>query len=255
MINENKAIKCQLTISDIEKHGDVYRVVCESADVLPKIEAGQFAHIKVPNRELRRPICVYDNTDRTITFIIATVGEGTTAFINQGVGAKFDAILPLGNGFPILPDVTNIVIMGGGTGAAALLKIAKDNPWLNCTALLGFPNKEMKEAFHDDFDKACKRVCYCTDDGSLGYKGYPTELLTEVAPDVLYVCGAPAMMRTAQKFCRDRGAVGFATVEQRMGCGVGACLVCSVKVNRNGEEKLLRACADGPVFDIKELVL
>lgn len=250
-----KAEKCDLTLKSIEKFGNVYRVVCESKKKLPHMAAGQFAHIKVPNRELRRPICIYDNTETTVSFIIASVGAGTEAFTAQKPGAEFDALLPLGNGFPILPDVTNIALLGGGTGCAPLLKIAKDNPSLNCTALLGFPNAAAREVYKDDFDKVCDRVCYCTDDGSFGYHGYPTELLTEIAPDVLYVCGAPGMMKTAQKFCADRGTVGFASTEQRMGCGVGACLVCSVRINRDGKEKLLRACADGPVFALEELVL
>ncbi len=251
-----KAVQAELTIKRIERHGDnLYRVECETERDLPHMAAGQFAHIKVPNRDLRRPICIYDSGKTEVSFIIADVGAGTSAFTAQKAGARFDALLPLGNGFPVLPDVTNVALLGGGTGCAPLLKIAKDNPHLNCTALLGFPCAEAKSVYGDDFEKYCKKVCYCTDDGSLGYHGYPTELLTEIAPDVLYVCGAPGMMRTAQKFCKDRGTVGFASTEQRMGCGVGACLVCSVKVMRDGKERLLRACADGPVFPIEELVL
>ncbi|MDE7463607.1 MAG: dihydroorotate dehydrogenase electron transfer subunit [Clostridiales bacterium] len=251
-----KAVKAELRIKNIEKHGqNLYRVECEADSVLPRMAAGQFAHIKVPNKDLRRPICIYDRGEHAVCFIIADVGEGTAAFTAQKAGAEFDALLPLGNGFPVLPDKTNIALLGGGTGCAPLLKIAKDNPSLNCTALLGFPNAAAREVYKDDFDKYCKKVCYCTDDGSLGYHGYPTELLTEIAPEVIYVCGAPGLMRTAQRFCKDRGVIGFASTEQRMGCGVGACLVCSVKVMREGKEKLLRACADGPVFPIEELVL
>ncbi len=251
-----KAVKAELTISSIEKFSDaLFRVECESEVKLPHMSAGQFAHIKVPNKDLRRPICVYDNTENTVTFIIARIGEGTAAFTSQKKGAKFDALLPLGNGFPILPDKTNIALLGGGTGCAPLLKIAKDNPSLNCTALLGFPNAEASKVYGDDFDRYCRKTCYCTDDGSRGYHGFPTELLTEIAPEVLYVCGARGMMKTAKKFCADRGVVGFASTEQRMGCGVGACLVCSVAVVRDGKEKLVRACADGPVFGLDELVL
>ena len=248
--------KYNLTIASIEGYnGNIYRVRCESEKKLPNLSAGNFAQLKVPGKDLRRPICIYDNDENSVTFIIARVGSGTDAFLSQKAGHKFDAVLPLGNGFPILPDKTNIVLLGGGTGCAPLLKIAKDNPSLNCTALLGFPTAKAKEAYRDDFDKVYKNVCYCTDDGTLGYRGFPTELLTEVAPEVLYVCGAPGMVKTAQKFCADRGVLGFASMEQRMGCGVGACLVCVVKTIRNGKESMLRACADGPVFPLEELVL
>ena len=251
-----KAIKAQLRIKNISRYGDkLFRVTAESEKPIPDIVAGQFAHIKVPGKDLRRPICVYDNTEHDITFIIADVGAGSAAFTSQGEGAAFDALLPLGNGFPVLPDRTNIAILGGGTGCAPLYKIAKDNPSLNVTALLGFPNAAAKGVYGDDFDRVCKKVCYCTDDGSLGYHGFPTELLTEIAPEVLYVCGAPGMMRTAREYCKKLGVVAFASMEQRMGCGVGACLVCSVRVMQDGKEKLLRACADGPVFPLEELVL
>lgn len=256
MKNNLKAIKAELTIKSVKEHGNgIFRVECASADKLPVIHAGQFAHLKVPNKDLRRPICVYDSDEHSVSFIIACVGAGTQAFTSLSVGDKFDALLPLGNGFPIFPDRTNIALLGGGTGCAPLLKIAKDNPWLNCTALLGFPNAAAKSAYGDDFDKVCRNVCYCTDDGSLGYHGYPTDLLTEIAPEVLYVCGAPGLMKTARQYCITHGVVGFASTEQRMGCGVGACLVCAVKVERGGKEQMLRACADGPVFDIRELVL
>lgn len=251
-----RSVKAELIIKSNEKFADnLYRIECESLHELPDISAGQFAHIKVPGKDLRRPICVYANTKNSITFIIANVGEGTAAFTSQGKGHKFDAILPLGNGFPILPDKTNIAVLGGGTGCAPLLKIAADNKALNVTALLGFPNASSRGIYKDDFDKVCKRVCYCTDDGSYGYHGYPTDLLTEIAPEVLYVCGAPGMMKTAREYCRKLGVIGFASMEQKMGCGVGACLVCSVRIMQDGREKLLRACADGPVFPLEDIVL
>lgn len=240
---------------DLYNNGSLCRLHCVSEVKLPVMAAGQFAHIKVPGKDLRRPICIYDSGNDFVTFIIARVGEGTSALLDLSVGEKFDAILPLGNGFPVMPDTTNIVLLGGGTGCAPLLKIAKDNPSLNCTALLGFPTAAAKDVYGDDFDKYCRKVCYCTDDGSLGYRGFPTDMFTEVAPEILYVCGALGMVKTAQKFCLDRGVVGFASMEQRMGCGVGACLVCSVKIRRAGKDRLLRACADGPVFPIEEIVL
>lgn len=251
-----KAIKAELTVKNVTRHAaNVYRVECESDAALPHISAGQFAHIKVPNKELRRPICVYRSDEHSITFIVAAVGVGTDGFVKQPTGARFDAILPLGNGFPILPDKTNIAILGGGTGCAPLYKIAEQNRSLNVTALLGFPNAAVKGAYADDFDKVCKKVCYCTDDGSLGYRGFPTDLLTEIAPEVLYVCGAPGMVKTAREYCKKLGVIGFASLEQRMGCGVGACLVCSVRIKSDGEEKLLRVCADGPVFPLEDIIL
>ncbi|MDE6201509.1 MAG: dihydroorotate dehydrogenase electron transfer subunit [Clostridiales bacterium] len=251
-----KPIVARLTISKIECFdGSIYRVDAASETELPHIAAGQFAHVKVPNKSLRRPICVYKSDKHTIMFIIADVGEGTHAFVMQEVGDKFDAILPLGNGFPVLPDKTDVVLLGGGTGCAPLLKIAEDNPSLNVTALLGFRNAAAMGVYKNDFDSVCKRVLYCTDDGSYGHLGFPTDLLNEVVPQVLYVCGAHGMVKTAQEYCKKHGVIGYASMEQRMGCGVGACLVCSVNVIVDGKQKLLRACADGPVFPLEDIVL
>ncbi|MDE5562652.1 MAG: dihydroorotate dehydrogenase electron transfer subunit [Clostridiales bacterium] len=251
-----KPVVAGLTISKIECFdGSVYRVEAASDTALPNIAAGQFAHIKVPGKSLRRPICVYKSDEHAITFIVADVGEGTHAFVTQKAGYEFDAILPLGNGFPILQDKKNIVLLGGGTGCAPLIKIAEQNPSLNVTALLGFRNAAAMGAYKNDFDKVCKRVYYCTDDGSYGHHGFPTDLLDEASPDVLYVCGAYGMMKTAQEYCKKHGVTGYASMEQRMGCGVGACLVCSVNVMVDGEQKLLRACADGPVFPLEDIVL
>lgn len=251
-----KPLDIRLTIISKSSVGDgIYHVVCAASDELPPIKAGCFAHIKVPNRDLRRPICVYKSDRHTVDFIIAAVGSGTKAFTELDAGAEFDAMLPLGNGFPIFADQTNAVLLGGGTGCAPLLKIAADNANLSCTAILGFASKAHKDVYGNDFDKVCKRVYYCTDDGSVGYHGYPTDLLTETAPEVLYVCGPMPLVKTARDFCKARGIKGYVSKEQHMGCGVGACLVCAVEIMRDGKVHNLRACADGPVFDIEEIVL
>lgn len=251
-----KTIQTRLVIKTKKQYCDgLFRLECESKTELPHIAPGQFAHLKVPGKQLRRPICVYKNTSQSVTFIIANVGEGTAALTAQSIGAEIDALLPLGNGYPVLPDITGITLLGGGTGCAPLLKIAADNPSLNCTALLGFRTASEREVFEDDFDKACKKVCYCTDDGSFGYHGYPTDLITEVAPEVLYVCGAMGMVKTAKEYCRKLGVIGFASMEQRMGCGVGACLVCSVPIIKDGVQKMMRACKDGPVFALEDIVV
>ena len=93
---EKNVGKFELSIASTKCYnGNLYRVRCESAKKLPHMAAGQFAHIKVPNKDLRRPICIYDNDEHSVTFIIASVGAGTAAFTAQKVGATFDALLPL----------------------------------------------------------------------------------------------------------------------------------------------------------------
>lgn len=248
-------VQANFTIEKKAVCGNVFRLTCKADEPLPQIKAGQFAHIKVPNKNLRRPICVYRNTADTVEFIVAAVGEGTAALTALDVGARFNAVIPLGNGFPVVAGKKKVAVLGGGTGCAPLIKIAEDNKDLEVTALLGFPTAADAKIYNDDFQKCCKSVKICTDDGSLGYHGFPTDLLKETAPDVLYVCGALGMVKTAKAYCAEKGIAGFASLEQRMGCGVGACLVCSVEIERDGQRKLLRACADGPVFALEEIVL
>ena len=107
---------------------------------------------------------------------------------------------------------------------------------------------------------AFAKTTVCTDDGSVGYRGYPTDAcradIPSFKPDVILVCGAEGLMRAAAKLCLETGVPGYVSTESRMGCGVGACLVCACAVkNPDGTVSNKRACADGPVFSLKELVL
>ena len=110
----------------------------------------------------------------------------------------------------------------------------------------------------EDFLKQGNRTILCTDDGSAGKKGFVTEALSELleseTPDIIYACGPKAMLMGVAKIAKEKGIYCEVSLEERMGCGVGACLVCACKVVKNGDEFFAHVCKDGPVFAAEEVV-
>lgn len=249
MIETTLVIKKIISITDT-----VYSVVF--AGDIPTIGAGQFIHIKIPGFNLRRPFCVYRSDSKSLEIIVAEVGKGTSALRGLSVGDKLAATLPLGNGFPT-ENVKRAVLLGGGTGVAPLLKIAEDTK-IECHAYLGF--RSAADVLYDnDFKKSCSTCRVFTNDGSYGEEGFPTDAfkldIDALKPDAVYVCGPAVMIKAVVEKCKPIGIKTYASLEARMGCGVGACLVCSVPIMENGRLVMKRACADGPVFDASTLVL
>lgn len=217
---------------------------------LPPVIGGQFIHLQVPGKSLRRPFCVYASDSHSVTLYIAVVGEGTEALAAAAPGEKLRGIMPLGNGFD-LKGHKRIALIGGGLGVAALYQITKANA--DFYAYLGFQDAK-RIIMADDFYKTCKKTTVCTDNGSFGYKGFPTDALKadldEIRPDAVFVCGPHGLARAAAELCRAYGIDGYVSEESRMGCGVGACLVCTCAVTEDGVTKNKRVCKDGPVFPI-----
>lgn len=248
-------VETTLTIQKIENITSAVYSVSFSGDI-PKIAAGQFIHLKIPGFDLRRPFCVYRSTSKSLEIIVAEVGRGTSALRRLSVGETLAVTLPLGNGFPI-ENVKRAVLLGGGTGVAPLLKIAEDND-IECHAYLGYRSAD-DVLYCDDFKRFCATCRVFTNDGSYGEAGFPTDAfkfdIDKLKPDAVYVCGPSVMIKAAVEQCKRIGIKCYASLEARMGCGVGACLVCSVPITEDGKVVMKRACADGPVFDASTLVL
>ncbi len=234
-------------------------LISETPLDVKSFKGGQFAHIEVPEGSglLRRPFCIYNMTESALTLLIAKKGKGTGGLSRVKEGDSLKVMLPLGNGFTLDENDKRVVLLGAGIGCAPLYPVMQTYPGKNYYAFLGFRDKS-KVICVEDFSKSADTVI-CTDDGSFGKKGYPTDALksklAEIKPDVILICGPTPFMRAAQRFAVEQGIKAFLTTEQRMGCGIGACLVCSCKTVKNGEERMSRVCADGPVFDVREIVL
>ncbi len=224
-------------------------MLLENKELAEEAMPGQFVHINIGSEAhiLRRPISVCDAYENITRIVFEIKGEGTKILAEKKEGEMLDLIGPLGNGFTVKPGQRAVVI-GGGLGSFPLLYLAKklDNPKI----FLGFRNKDMV-CLEDDFKK-CGEVQIATDDGSYGYHGFAIDLAREALDgcDIIYACGPTPMLKAVKAMGEEKGIKTEISMEQRMGCGVGACLVCVCKT-QSGYDKV---CQKGPVFDAKEVI-
>lgn len=221
-------------------------------------ECGQFVHIKIDGFFLRRPIsiCAVDKTAGTVRIVFEVRGNGTEGLAKLGQGELCDVMGPLGKGFTVLPADQEIVVIGGGIGVPPMLETAK--PYgKNATAIIGFRSANAV-ILADDFKQNGNQTILCTDDGTMGQKGYVTEalatLLQTKKPALICACGPHPMLKGIVTLAQQHGIACEVSLEERMGCGVGACLVCACKTVKNGEEYFAHVCKDGPVFPAEQVV-
>lgn len=219
-------------------------------DDLP-VSCGQFAHVYVPGKSLRRPISICDASENVLRLVYQVKGEGTKIMSQMQPGCNVDVLVPLGNGFKI-EQGRRYCLIGGGIGAPPMLYTAKqcDDPLI----ITGFRNESLV-ILQDEF-KAEGETLLCTDDGSAGTKGFVTDLLRERIAEIdeVCACGPTPMLKAVAAICAEFNKPCQISLEERMGCGVGACLVCAVKVRKNGEEIMQHVCKNGPVFNAEEVV-
>jgi len=213
---------------------------------------GQFIHIKCGEDSLlRRPISICGVGDNTLKFVFEVKGAGTRWLSERYPGLLLDVLGPLGNGFSLPDGEEEILVVGGGIGVPPLL-FAAASARGEVTALLGFRD-EGKVILVDEFKEACADVRTITDD-----KGYVTELLAEALQNGAYgavlACGPRAMLKAVAELCARHGVPCQVSLEERMGCGVGACLVCACATRTGGSDHMSRVCKDGPVFCAEEVV-
>lgn len=234
-----------------------FTIYCPEVAELAK--CGQFVHIKVEGCTLRRPIsiCEIDRDNGTIRIVFEIRGSGTDRLAMLNVGDDVDMIAPLGNGFSTgIADGKRIVVIGGGIGVPPMLQTAKE--YEKATAILGFRSYD-KIILTEDFVNNVIETIICTDDGSVGTKGtIAVPLKNELEKgDVgaVFACGPKPMLGAIIQLAKEYGVYSEVSLEERMGCGVGACVGCVCKIMRDGEEKMLRVCKDGPVFKGEEVIL
>ena len=239
---------------------DIYEMTLRVPE-LPQIAGAQFVNILLPTREhvLRRPFCICD-CDRdaeTVTVCYAVVGAGTRILSEIPSGQTLRAMLPLGNGYAPAAG-SRIALVGGGMGSAVLPAVARCNPQCAFDAWIGFSDAS-KVGLEERLRSLCDSVTVTTDNGSAGRRGFVTDALDEALSnaryDAVFACGPEIMYRSLAKVAARHGVPAYVSLEQRMGCGIGACLVCNCKVKRNGEQGYARVCKDGPVFALEEIVL
>lgn len=244
---------------------NTYCMKLKLAAPLEEIRAGQFLTISTGDRSrlLKRPFGIewYNEGKDEVAFCYQVVGGGTEALAKMNSDETLEAVLPLGNGF-FLDNEQHVALIGGGAGVFPLatlpLEYNRDNGGsVNFHAYFGFRNKAIVSL--EDELKDLVDLKIATDDGSYGFHGFAIDLFLKdrekIPFDAILACG-PKPMLAALKRTLEKEKIEtpcFVSMEERMGCGIGACLVCVCKNTKL--EKNVRICKDGPVFDIKEVEL
>lgn len=222
------------------------------ADMAKQTKPGQFLHILCGgDAYLRRPISVCEVSGDCIRFIFQIKGVGTDELSKFEVGDLIDILGPLGNGFDLSVCGNRPILIGGGIGIFPLLEAVKQIG-KGASVLLGF-RSEADVVLTDEFSKYTDNVFVATNDGSCGFKGLVTDLARSIAKsnDVsyIYTCGPMPMMRAVTTVAEEFNIPAQASLEERMGCGIGACVTCACTVAGNRK----RVCKDGPVFNALEV--
>ncbi len=252
-----KKVLVDLTIKEVlHVNANCVLLVMHGENPLPDTFPGQFAELRVDNTPsvvLRRPISVhsFDAAKNEIGFLVQVVGDGTRWLASLKVGDKVNTLMPLGNGFTMPTECGGrYLLVGGGVGSAPLYYLAQELKNKGCDFTLLIGARSAKDLYRRDAYEALGRVEYTTEDGSLGEKGYVTNhsVLAEKY-DRIYTCGPKPMMLAVAKYARENGIECEVSLENKMACGLGACLCC-VEDTKEGHKCV---CTDGPVFSIDEL--
>lgn len=217
---------------------------------------GQFLEIRVQEEVeplLRRPISIYNIGDGIIEFVFQVKGKGTEILAKKEEGDKIDVLGPLGQGTFNFEGKQNIAIIGGGIGIFPLYELAKESTIkANVNMYLGFRSKDLI-VLEGEYRKVSDKFVITTDDGSYGEKGFAINYLKEDLQkekiDCIYACGPLPMLKAVQSLAKEKNIPCQISLEERMGCGIGVCLGCAVKVNAGDKEVYTHVCKAGPVFD------
>ena len=226
-------------------------------DIADEARPGQFISVysQDGSRLLPRPIsiCEADPDEGRLRIVYRISGKGTDEFSKYVSGDPIDIMGPLGNGFP--QEGENVFLIGGGIGVPPMLEMAKQ---LNCEKqiILGYRDENL--FLRDEFE-AYGEVFVATEDGSVGTKGNVLDAIREqnLTADVIYACGPTPMLRAIKEYAAEKGIKCYISLEEKMACGIGACLGCICKTKEKGHHTNVnntRICKDGPVFDAKEVV-
>lgn len=225
---------------------DVYRCVL-SGDTSAITVPGQFVEIALPGKFLRRPISVNDWSENSLTLIYKMVGHGTEQMSLLPAGTKLDILTGLGNGYDTTVSGDTPVLVGGGVGVPPLYGLCKMllSQGKHPQVVLGF-NKEAEIFLAEEFHALGVAVSIATADGSVGTKGFVTDVLKSLSYSYFYSCGPLPMFQAMETVVTTGGQY---SMEERMGCGFGACMGCSIQTKSGAK----RVCKDGPVFPREEV--
>lgn len=241
---------------------DIVSMWINAPDIADKSAAGQFVSVYCDDKSalLPRPISICDTDGkRALRLVFKIVGKGTKELSDKNAGDGVDILGPLGNGFGAafdkIKDMDNpdIAFVGGGVGIPPMLISSKSIKGQK-NIILGYRDVTF---MNEDF-REYGNVFISTEDGSAGVKGNVIDCITEnnLSPDVILACGPLPMLKGIKKYSEENNITAFVSLEEKMACGIGACLACVCKSNETDSHSMVknkRICKDGPVFDVKEV--
>jgi len=228
-----------------------------SENPLPEMLPGQFVEVRVdetPSVLLRRPISIhyYDKKANELGLLVQLVGNGTRWMATLKAGDVLNVVLPLGNGFTLPADNTvRPLLVGGGVGVAPLLYLGMKLKEMGITPTFLLGSRTENELMQIAEFEIVVRVSATTENGAVGEQGYVTQhsVLAREQFDQVYTCGPKPMMVAVARWAKGAGVVCEVSLENKMACGVGACLCC-VEDTKEGN---VCVCKEGPVFSIDKL--
>jgi dihydroorotate dehydrogenase electron transfer subunit len=240
MIRDKAAYLSEQVYENIEISKGIYKLTIKGSFTgIP----GQFYMLRAWQQEplLSRPISIHYADDEKIEFLYAVVGEGTDILSKLKSNDEINITGPLGNGFDLDLNNKRVAVITGGIGIAPMIFAAKRIKNAAVDFYAGFRNEVYGL---DGLQEVVKNVYVTTETGKHGHKGYITEIFSPLEYDVVLCCGPEIMMRWVIEMCREVNVPVYVSMENKMACGVGACLVCTCKTKSGNK----RSCKDGPVF-------
>jgi dihydroorotate dehydrogenase electron transfer subunit len=242
---------------NVEIAKDIYSMWLNAPDIASEAKPGQFVSLysRDGSKLLPRPIsiCEINKEQGKVRLVYRIAGNGTKEFAGMNAAESIEAMGPLGNGFTL--EGKKALLIGGGIGIPPMLELAKQ---LTCEKLMVLGYRDI--TFLEEEFEAYGNVYISTEDGSKGTKGNVIDAIKEnhLEADIIFACGPTPMLRGVKAFAAERGLKAQLSLEERMACGIGACLGCICKtkeIDHHSNVKNKRICKDGPVFYAEEVEL
>ncbi len=255
-------VNCELLKKEMLIDG-IYKFSVKAPEIAKEARAGQFLEIKVSETGepfLRRPISIYNIDKETgiVEFIFQVKGRGTNLLAERKIGDFIDIMGPLGFGGFKVQEYNNVAIIGGGIGTYPLYELAKElKGKANLNVYLGFRDKSLVTCEKEFEEIGLNKLVVTTDDGSYKEKGFAIDFMKkdieENKVDIIFACGPLPMLKAVRAYAIENNIPCQISLEERMGCGIGACLGCAVKVISGSEPRYGHVCKEGPVFNAADV--